>query len=142
MRAFYTSFLPFVISSLSLVSGGVLPPNLELSEEEYDFIVVGGKHSISPNVHAIVKSLLPGGTAGNVIANRLSEDQDKRVLVIEAGQLYVLSTQLFIHSTLSWRYTTAIRTLSIRTLSSRGDVHTFLQIRRLIGTLQQRHKRV
>jgi hypothetical protein len=55
-----------------------LPPNTS-----YDFIVVGGT--------SFLYYLLPhtdldsGGTAGSVVASRLSEDPKVKVLVLEAG---------------------------------------------------------
>ncbi|KAF7352308.1 GMC oxidoreductase [Mycena venus] len=63
----------------------------------YDFVVVGG------------------GTAGNVVANRLSEDPKVSVLVLEAGlsnegvlssQVPFLLSELIPDSTYSWNYTT------------------------------------
>ena len=42
--------------------------------------------------HALKPYVLSGGTAGSVIANRLTEDSNTTVLVIEAGISYVAHT--------------------------------------------------
>lgn len=54
-----------------------------LATTQYDFVVVGG---MSCDSHFWLNDLgMVGGTAGLVVANRLSEDPGTSVLVIEAG---------------------------------------------------------
>ncbi|KDQ32850.1 hypothetical protein PLEOSDRAFT_1098831 [Pleurotus ostreatus PC15] len=87
-----------LISCLSFSRARLLPTSKDL-RDKYDFIVVGG------------------GTGGNVVANRLSEDPSVSVLVIEAGgsndvlesQVPFLWTRL-IGSTHDWNYTSAPQT--------------------------------
>ncbi|OCH88051.1 aryl-alcohol oxidase-like protein [Obba rivulosa] len=70
----------------------------QLSRTEYDFVIVGA------------------GTAGNVLANRLSEESSFTVLVVEAGipnsavvadEVPYLASTLFPNTPLTWNYTTA-----------------------------------
>ncbi|KAJ7037138.1 pyranose dehydrogenase [Mycena alexandri] len=88
----------FALSVLSRVGLCKLYEDVsELPGLHYDFVIAGG------------------GTAGNVVANRLSENPHVSVLVLEAGpsnigvlesEVPFLSTQMFLDPTYSWNYTT------------------------------------
>ncbi|KAK7435070.1 hypothetical protein VKT23_019878 [Stygiomarasmius scandens] len=90
--------------SLALVAASLLPVGRaalftnpsDLPRTKYDFIVIGA------------------GTAGNVVANRLSEDSSKKVLVVEAGLddagLQVVEVPFFgpntVGTSVDWNFTT------------------------------------
>ncbi|KAF5354793.1 hypothetical protein D9756_005765 [Leucocoprinus leucothites] len=89
--------LVVVLASLmSLSFAGLLTSPDQLSTSEYDYIIVGG------------------GTAGSVLANRLSEDEDSKILVIEAGSSDFRNLAIegpqnaprLINSQFDWNFTT------------------------------------
>ncbi|KAF8179349.1 pyranose dehydrogenase [Mycena galopus ATCC 62051] len=110
-----TFFILFVLSGVGLCK--LYEDVADLPGLHYDFVIVGG------------------GTAGNVVANRLSENPHVSVLVLEAGpsndgvldsQVPFLSVEMFLNPTYSWNYTTTpMPGFNGRSVSySRGALHT------------------
>ena len=67
--------------------GAIYDQASQLPTDVYDYIIVGGSFPTpynQPKERAHSRLLL-GGTAGNVVANRLTEDTNIQVLVLEAG---------------------------------------------------------
>ncbi|KAJ7750809.1 aryl-alcohol oxidase-like protein [Mycena metata] len=99
--------IPFVAISLlalaTLVQGSLFTDPTKLPATSYDFIIIGA------------------GTAGSVIATRLSEDSSVRVLVVEAGisdsegptsdiQVPFLVSKALPSTVYDWNYTTVPQT--------------------------------
>jgi hypothetical protein len=63
----------------------------ELFESEYDIIIIGGGGVSLSTLSAPERLKPPVGTAGCVLAARLSEEPSLRVLVIESGERYFTS---------------------------------------------------
>jgi hypothetical protein len=86
------SALSFNMHSLALVailpyflaaSAAILNSPSQLKTLKYDYVIIGGTIACLPPKNTISSML--GGTAGNVVANRLTENPNVSVLVIEAG---------------------------------------------------------
>ncbi|THU96825.1 aryl-alcohol-oxidase from pleurotus Eryingii [Dendrothele bispora CBS 962.96] len=110
----FTSKLLLLLFAKSSFSALLSSPR-ELAKSKYDFVIVGG------------------GTAGSVIASRLTEDSSVKVLVVEAGISHVgllnvevpfLSTSIQPGTAIDWNYTTVAQAgLDNRTVSiPRGHV--------------------
>lgn len=72
-------------SLLSTVFGTLYEDVKDLPTLEYDYVVVGVRVLLLWSLNAPLTLLMQGGTAGLVIANRLTELPNVRVLVLEAG---------------------------------------------------------
>jgi hypothetical protein len=75
----FASLLSYVLR----VSGELLDHPSQLTTLTYDYIIVGGTPFRSTSQFAAHEA--KGGTAGNVVASRLSENPKFSVLVLEAG---------------------------------------------------------
>lgn len=78
----------------------------QLKKTTYDFVVVGGRGCLLSLCEIPTRFSSPAGTAGNVIAARLTENPRFSVLVIEAGVTYVSPL-------LSWPVTRVIHGASV-----------------------------
>ncbi|KZT29324.1 GMC oxidoreductase [Neolentinus lepideus HHB14362 ss-1] len=97
MHSFISTSLFASLYLINFVSATIYSDPSQLSSKSYDYIIIGA------------------GTAGNVIANRLTENADSKVLVIEAGdvrdgnpylEVPLLATQLSPNTSYTWNYTT------------------------------------
>lgn len=86
---FFKSAVLCVLWAAGIGAVAVIGDPKDLPHTSFDFIVIGGERlkpvtQQTPCPCAHCRGIL-GGTAGNVVANRLTENRDVSVLVVEAG---------------------------------------------------------
>jgi hypothetical protein len=79
------AYLCLLFFSLPRAISKVVERVKDLPGLEYDFIIIGGVLTKFPRIDGCILIFVLAGTAGNVIANRLTENAHHSVLVLEAG---------------------------------------------------------
>jgi hypothetical protein len=73
------------LSVVGIVHGAIYNDISDVINIEFDFVVIGGE--LLPLSLISLMNVGIGGTAGSVVANRLSENPEFQVLVVEDGSL-------------------------------------------------------
>ena len=77
--------LLFLLAGFTTALGALYEKFDDLPKLDFDFIIIGGTCFGRTRTFPQLLTRRPGGTAGNVLANRLTENSHISVLVLEAG---------------------------------------------------------
>ncbi|KAF8888875.1 alcohol oxidase [Infundibulicybe gibba] len=114
----FTLLLSSIVAAIGIAEAGFIDAAATKSVA-YDFIIVGGTLPLCIQRYDANAPYPSGGNAGNVVANRLSENPKNKVLVLEAGpsdegeveiQVPFFCPRLSPGTPFDWNYTTTAQT--------------------------------